>query len=315
MGIKEILSEAKENVSLSECSSLEIGGPARYFFVAKNKEDLLKAAESAKKTNTPYLIIGEGTNILFPDEGFQGLVIKIKVDDPYVKEKKIYSGAGVRLISLLNLSLKNYLKGLEWAVGVPGTLGGAIYGNAQAFGQTMSDLVKSVEVFDTKNLEFRVLQKEECLFKSKSSIFKKDKSLIIISAVLCLKKGSSSESRKEVKRYADYRKQKHPLYLPSAGSVFVNYEGRIEEDSLLEKFPELRKFNEKEAIPSAYFIEKCGLKGKRIGGAKFSDQHANFIVNLGAAKAEDVISLIELAKKRVKEEFDISLKEEIQIIK
>ncbi len=315
MEIKEILPGAKENISLAEHSSFEIGGPARYFFVVRKKENLIKALEFCRNTNTPYLIMGEGTNILFPDEGFAGLVVKIETNVVTAENKKIYSGAGAKLFSVFKLSLENSLRGLEWAVGIPGTLGGAVYGNAQAFGQKMSDTVETVEVLDSEDLKFYNLSNKECFFENKNSIFKKNKNLIIVSATLSLKEGNVSESRKEVKRHVEYRKQKHPLYFPSAGSVFVNHQGKIKGKKLLQEFPELEEFNKKEIIPSAYLIEKCGLKGKIVGGAKFSDQHANFIVNLGAAKAEDVIELVNLAKNRVKNKFNIDLKEEIQIIK
>ncbi len=310
-----MLPGAKENVSLAEYSSFEIGGSARYFFVVKKKEDLLKILNYAKEKKLPYLIIGEGTNLLFPDKGYEGVVIKIETDALEKEGEKLNSGAGTSLISVVSLSLKNSLTGLEWAVGIPGTLGGAIYGNAQAFGKRMGDIIESVTVLDTNTLEFKSLDKEECLFETKSSIFKKQKYLIIVSAVLKLQQGDSKKSREEIKRYAEYRKQKHPLYLPSAGSVFVNYEGQIKDPEIISQFQELEEFNQKGVIPSAYLIEKCGLKGKRIGGAKFSDQHANFIVNIGEAKAKDVVRLVELAKEKVKNKFGINLKEEIQIIK
>ena len=158
----------------------------------------------------------------------------------------------------------------------------------------MSNIVKSVEVLDTKNLKIKNLLKKQCQFLAKKSIFKKNKTLIILSAILKLKNGKKKEIQKRIKEHLNIRKQRHPLSFPSAGSVFVNKTG---------------------GPPSAHLIEKAGLKGTKVGGAKVSEKHAGFIVNTGKAKAEDVLKLIKIIKQKVKREFGVVLKEEIQIIK
>lgn len=326
MKIEDILPEVKENVSLAEHTTFKIGGPARYFFVAESKENLIKAVKAAKDLSIPFFILAGGSNVLFSDKGFNGLIIKFQMQ-PYgesacgrpanfkFQKNEIYVGAGVKLDTLANLAKENCLTGIEWAAGIPGcTVGGAVFGNAQAFGRRISDSVKKIEALDIRTLEIKEFSKEECCFSLKSSIFKTDKNLIILSVILELKKGDKEEIENKIKEHLNYRKEKHPMDFPSAGSVFINREIKIEDPELLREFPELNEFNRKNFIPSSFLIEKCGLKGKRIGNAQISEKHAGFIVNLGGAKSEDVLKLIELAKKKVKEKFKIELKEEIIII-
>lgn len=292
--------DIKENISLAKHTSFKIGGPAKYFFIAKTKQDLIKAVKKAKELKVPFFILGKGSNVLALDKGFDGLIIRIQNSrlrqgfDRQAKLKTIYAESGVKLDDLVKLSFKKSLTGLEWAAGIPGTVGGAIYGNAQAFDNKMSEIVKSVEVFDAMAMRIKDISKKQCYFSNKDSIFKKNKNLIIISAILKLKKGNRKEIQNKIKENLNQRKKRHPLNYSSAGSVFVNQEGRS---------------------PSAYLIEQTGLKGLRIGKAEVSKKHAGFIINLGGAKAEDVLELIKIIKKEVKNKFGINLKEEIQIIK
>lgn len=302
-------------------SSFKIGGKAEYFLQAESKEELLKAIQWAKEKKLPCFVFGGGSNILFPDKGCKGLIIKICNIGFEIEGGKcrfldcdVRVQAGNKLSELVDFATKNSLSGLEWAAGIPGTAGGAIYGNAQAFGSKMADLIVSVEALNSKTMRIKSFAKEECRFKSKNSLFKKNKNLVVLSAVLKLNKGEKGNIERKIKEILSYRKERHPD-LPSAGSVFINREKPVSDKKLLKEFPELAVFNERKNIPSAFLIEKCGLKGKRIGKAMISEKHANFIVNLGGAKAKDVLALISLAKKRVKEKFKISLEEEIQIVK
>jgi UDP-N-acetylmuramate dehydrogenase len=313
--IKKELPEIRESVLLSEYSTYKIGGKARYFFEAKNKEDLMMAIKAAREFKLPFFILAGGSNVLFPDKGFKGIVIKIKNQDIKITGNEIDAGAGVSLNDIVRVSIDNSLTGFEWAAGIPGTLGGAIFGNAQAFGDKISDNVKSVEALNVKTLEIRKLANKQCEFKSKTSIFKSKGNLVIISAVLKLKKGKLSEIKETVKEHLDYRKKKHPLRYPSAGSVFVNPEIKITDKKMLNKFSDLVEFNKKGFIHVGYLIEMCGLKGKKCGKAQISEQHANFIVNLGGAKAKNILCLINLAKRNVYRKFKVKLEEEIRIIK
>jgi len=289
----------QENVLLSKHTTFKIGGPVKYFCIARNKKDLIKAVKKAKELKMPFFILGKGSNTLALDQGYDGIVIKVqsskfKVQNQKSKFKTIYTEAGVKLGDIIKLTAEKSLTGLEWAAGIPGTVGGAVYGNAQAFNIKMSDIIKSVEIFDAKTLKIKTLIKKECYFSEKHTVFKKNKDLIILSAVIKLKNGKKKEIQKRIKKHLDYRKKNHPWKFLSAGSVFVNKAGRPS---------------------SARLIEKCGLKGTKVGGAKVSEKHAGFIVNTGEAKARDVLKLIKIIKQKVKSKFRIDLEEEIQIIK
>ena len=328
MGIQKLLPGLKKNVSLKNYTTFKIGGPAKYFFEAKKKEDLIGAVITAKKFKLPFFILGGGSNILVSDEGFKGLVIKcqmsnVKCQNQNSKLKTIYAESGVRLSNLVQFSLEKSLAGLEWAVGIPGMVGGAILGNAGAFGRSMKDVIQKVEVFDTKTGKVKIFKKKDCQFDYRNSIFKHANSatlglrprgmrmrpceypnLIILSATLQLKNGDRKEIEKKIKKNLEQRKETQPLNFPSAGSVFKNPSPA----QISKKFVAGKSFSAGE------LIEKCGLKGKRAGRVKISEKHANFIINLGKGQAKDVIRLINLVKKKVKKKFGIELEEEIEFL-
>jgi len=219
--------QIKKDVSLSEFTTIKIGGPADYFFVAENKKDLIKAISYAKEYNLPFFVLGGGSNVLFSDKGYKRLVIKIQNPKLQITNKiqnsGIYAEAGVKLGDLVKLSIEESLTGLEWAAGIPGTVGGAIYGNAGAFGAAIGDSIKEVEVFNADSGKITNFSKDDCLFSNKETIFKKKKDLIIISAVFDLKKGDKDEIQKRTEENIDYRAKSHPLDFPSAGCAFKNY--------------------------------------------------------------------------------------------
>jgi len=288
------LNDFQKNVSLAEKTTFKVGGLAEYFFEARNKEDIIKAIKAAKENNLPFFILGEGSNVLAQDQGFEGLIIKIHNTGYKILDTKIAAGAGAMLKDLVEAATKSSLSGLEWAAGIPGILGGSVYGNAQAFEGNMAGLVKEVEALDTQDLTVKIFDKEQCRFSEKNSIFKENKNLVILGVVLELKKGKKLEIQKLIKEHLALRKNRHPLDYPSAGSVFVNKAGQL---------------------PSSMLIEKAGLKGKQVGKAQVSEKHAGFIVNLGGATAQDILDLVAIIKKEVKDKLGIELKEEIQIIK
>jgi len=317
--LKNELPQIQQNVSLKNYTTFKIGGKAEYFFVAKNKEDLIKAILVSKKLKIPFFILGGGSNLLVSDEGFKGLIIKFQNPKSKIQIKSkvqnpnIYVEAGVSLSLVVSKAVQNNLTGLEWAVGIPGTVGGAVRGNAGAFGKSMVEIVREVEVLEVKNEKLKVknLRNKDCRFGYRESIFKKNKNLIILSTILQLKKENESEIKEKIKKYLNYRKRTQPLEFPSVGSIFKNPKSKIQNPNLLKQFPELREFNRKSEIPAGWLIEKCGLKGRQIGKVKFSEKHANFIINLGKGKAKDVMELINLAKREVKKKFDIDLESEI----
>lgn len=281
----------RENVLLSEYSTFRIGGIARYLIEVDNAEDLKKVIQKALELNLQFIVIGGGSNILFSSKGYNGLVIVFKSNNTFsINDNLIEVNASVSLNYLVN-KLNNYT-GLEWAVGIPGTVAGAINGNAGAFGGEMSELIKQVKVLEVKDNQIieKNFSKEDCKFSYRNSIFKNNPNLIIISAILELKKDSEENVKQKIKNNLSKRMSKQPKGF-SIGSIFKNGEDFF----------------------AGELIEKAGLKGLQIGDAKISDEHANFIINLGKATSDDVLELIKIVKKEVKEKFSIDLEEEIKI--
>lgn len=281
----------RENVLLSEYSTFRIGGPARYLIEVDNAEDLKKVIQKVLELNLQFIVIGGGSNILFSSKGYNGLVIVFKSNNTFsINDNLIEVNASVSLNYLVN-KLNNYT-GLEWAVGIPGTVAGAINGNAGAFGGEMSELIKQVKVLEIKDNQIieKDFSKEDCKFSYRNSIFKNNPNLIITSAILELKKDNEENVKQKIKNNLSKRMSKQPKGF-SIGSIFKNGEDFF----------------------AGELIEKAGLKGLQIGDAKISDEHANFIINLGKATSDDVLELIKIVKKEVKEKFSIDLEEEIKI--
>lgn len=306
----------QENISLADYTTFQIGGPARYFYVAKSGEDIEKSIKAAKEADIPFYILGNGSNILVSDQGFGGLVIKTENSGIKTEGLKLTAGAGALLGKVADESIRAGLSGLEWMKGIPGTVGGALYGNAGAFGHTIGESVERVGVLELKDLEQKYLSKEDCKFVYRGSVLK-EKKYAILNAEFRLAKGNKKESEELARSYVLKRQGKHPLRYPSAGSVFKNPSISDNEKAfkkILEKFSEAKKFKETGKIPAGWLIEEIGLPGKKIGGAMVSEQHGNFIVNVGNAKATDVIILISLIKQKIRVNFGIQLQEEIQYV-
>jgi UDP-N-acetylmuramate dehydrogenase len=305
--------KTREKIPLKEYTTFKIGGPARYFFVAKNKEDLKNAILWAKKKKLSFFILGGGSNVLFSDNGFNGLVIKMQNTKYKIRNTKIVAGAGVLLQKLVFKTAKKRLSGLENLAGIPGTLGGAIWGNAGAFKREIGDLVEEVRVLDvgTSKLEVKKLKKEDCKFGYRNSIFKRRKNWIILEATLKLERGKKKEIKEKIKEFLKLRKEKQPLEFPSAGSIFKNVPIEKVSKKIREKFKEKIKNG---FLPAGALIDAARLKGLQIGGAKISEKQANFILNVKNAKAKDVFALIEKIKRDIKKKFGVKLKEEIKLI-
>lgn len=307
----------EENFSLKQISHYKIGGKAKYFFKAEKAEDVEKAILKARKIKTPIFILAGASNILINDEGFRGLILKSEIKFIEKNNDLIKVGAGVPINQLLNELADRNLSGLEWAAGIPGTVGGAIYCNAGAFGKEMKDIVESVVVFDIskKNPKIAKRKNNECDFKYRSSIFKQNPNCeIIIEAVLKLKKGNSQNIKEEINRNLNYRSNKHPLEHPNLGSTFKNISLKQIGNDVAANFKNVIKTDPSPMIPAAYLISEAGLKGVSFGGAMISPKHPNFIVNILDATAEDVKNLIKLAKNEVKNKFNIRLEEEIEYL-
>lgn len=293
--------EIKQNEPLAKHSTYAIGGPAKYFTVAKTKEDVLEALKFAKEKDLPFFALGGGSNILFSDEEYEGVVIKIQIGGIKIDGEKIIAGAGVPLAQLMNVSAENGLSGLEWAVGIPGAIGGAVNGNAGAYGRAAAEVVESIMVLEENNAgnwEVKKYSRQDCGFRYRGSNFKsKDNKKIILEVALKLKYGDKDKIREEIKNILMTRKGKVPPQA-SAGCVFKN----------------LKKENGELISSAGSLIEQCGLKGCKIGKAEVPMLHGNYVVNMGGAAAKDVRALISLCKEKVKEKFNLELEEEIIVM-
>lgn len=305
----------QENVLLSQYSSYRIGGPARYFQEIKTEEELAAAMQEIRDLKIPFFVLGGGTNVLFPDKGFDGVVLKISFDRLFLEEgNSIFVGAGVLMADLLNFAVENSLSGLEWAGGLPGTVGGAIRGNAGAFAGETKDNILEVASFDIETGKINRRNKEECRFGYRSSIFKErgDKE-IIIGAKFSMALGNKSEIETAVKEKINYRRERQPLEYPNSGSVFKNVDLQLIPEEHLEEVREVIKKDPFPVVPTAFLISECGLKGIRVGGAMISPKHPNFLINYDKATAADVKALIALAKEKVYDKFGVRLETEVLI--
>ena len=300
-----VSSPIKEGEILASYTSFKIGGPAKYFCIALLNEDVAKLIGVAYKLKLPYLILGSGTNVLFSDNGFDGLVIKVNDNRLKIKGEKMECSSGVLLSKAVGEALGSGLSGLEWAMGIPGTIGGAVVNNAGAYGGDMAGIIEAVEII--RDNKIRKIGSKKCGFVYRSSIFKNDDNHdIILSVIFNLKYDDKSAIKSKMDEIINTRKQKDDKY-PSAGSVFKNIKlspKEIKEFALKHPdFPE--NFIYHATIPAAWLIEKCGLKGKKIGGAMISEKHSGRIVNTGTATAEDVIILISVIKQKVRSNFNL----------
>jgi UDP-N-acetylmuramate dehydrogenase len=318
----------KANVSLAKFTNYKIGGPARFFFEAKNETDIKWAVTEAKARRIPCFILGGGTNLLVNDVGLGGLVLKITIGGISAKGNLMTAGAGVPMAKLTAFTAKSSLAGLDWAGGLPGTLGGAIRGNAGCFGGEIKDNIKTVQSFNMKTMRPITRSATQCRFSYRTSIFKQRPGEIILGATFLMKKSAQKEISATLRKEKAWRKAHHPLEYPSAGSVFKNVplseiidpRNKTYRDAVRNLIVRYRgssfsvKTDPVPVIAAAKLIGESGLAGMRHGGAMISPKHTNFIVNIGNATATDVLALIILAERKVHEKFDVRLEPEIQIV-
>lgn len=305
--------DVKTGVKLSDFSNYRTGGEADYFVEAKNTDDIKLALDFTKEKGIKFFILGKGTNVLFPDDGFRGIVIKIGIDDFRIEGNSITAGAGVLVSDLVKISIDRELTGLDWAGGLPGTVGGGVRGNAGCFGGEMKDSVLEVTAVDI-NGEIKKFSNRECNFDYRYSLFKKEK-FIITKAVFSLRKELPKENLAEVVQdHINYRNERQPLDYPNCGSVFKNVPTQNAPEWVREKTKDVIKKDPFPVIPTAALINEAGLKGYVIGGAQISEKHPNFIINFNKAKSKDIADLIFFVKKEIKSKFQIDLELEVEIV-
>lgn len=308
----------QNNIPLAPLTTFKIGGPAKFFVEIKTKEELVVAFDWAHDNKEPVFILAGGSNVLINDKGVDGLVVKICNADIKVMGQRLACGAGAGLTAAARIAISENLTGLEWAIGIPGTVGGAVRGNAGAYGKSISGAVETVTVFNTKKKKFFIFSNKDCCFNYKESVFKGDngeQSRLIWQVIIKLEKGDAVLIKELSDKYLKHREQTQPK-LPSAGCVFKNLPvanlSECDESLANEALDAGAVKNGK--VSAGWLIDKLGLKGKTIGGAKVSLEHANFIVNTGKATAEDVITLISFIKQQARDKLGAQLLEEIEYL-
>ena len=289
---KNKIGTVKENIKISTLTTYKVGGNCKIVVYPKDTDKLILLLKYLKEENIKYKVIGYGSNLIFSDDEFDGVLIRLdSFNDVKIKDTIITAGSGVSLVKLSYRALKEGLTGLEFASGIPGTVGGAVFMNAGAYKSDMGYIVSEVKVL-TPDLKIKKLYNKDMKFKYRTSFLKENTEYICLEAKMVLMHGD----KKAIKELIETRRQKRllsqPLEYPSAGSVFRNpdndFAGRL--------------------------IEECGLKGRQIGGAKVSKKHANFIVNKNNASAKDIKDLIELVHDKVQKETNVDLKIEQEFV-
>lgn len=285
----------QENIPLSPRSTIHIGGPARFFVAVQSVDDLREALQWADDKHLPTYILGGGSNTLFSDVGFPGLVINIAMRNITVSGREVTAEAGAITRLVVLAGVRAGLTGVEHLAGIPGTIGGAVRGNAGVPGTETKDHLLHVDVLHKTSEGWvpETLPKESIMFSYRTSTFKQDPSYVVCAATFVLSPGDAKEGEKVVEDSLRSRHEKQPYEFPSAGSVFTN------------PAPD---------VFAGKLIDETGLKGLRVGGAEVSMKHANFIINRGGATAADIQQLIAEIKKRVKEAKGIDLHEEVVVV-
>lgn len=285
------INDIKIDEKLSEYVNFKVGGPADILLIPNSKEQVIKSIKICKENNIPFYLIGNGSNILVRDGGFRGVVLSLKnVKNIYVDGEKIEAECGVMLKEVSDKAIENSLTGFEFACGIPGTIGGAVFMNAGAYDGEISKVIESAEVID-ENCNIIRLSREELDFGYRSSLVMK-KGYTVLSAVFKLEKGQVKTIKELIEDLTNKRESRQPLEYPSAGSTFKR--------------------------PTGYFagklIQDAGLKGYSIGGAAVSEKHSGFVINKGNATAKDITDLIKHIQDEVKKQFGVDLHPEVRII-
>lgn len=300
--VKNIVDESRVKINEPMCNhtTFRIGGEADLFVQVASEEEIIALIKLLKEENEPYFILGNGSNLLVADEGYRGCIISVakyfsgieELEEEIENKKVIKVLAGTLLIKTSVFAYEHALTGMEFASGIPGNIGGAIYMNAGAYGGEMKNIVKSVRLYDIEN--DNVLEKscEEMDFSYRHSIVK-EHPYVVLSVIIELENGDKNLIHEKMNELALARKTKQPLEYPSAGSTFKRPEGYF----------------------AGKLIEDAGLKGYSVGGAEVSIKHSGFVINKDSATASDVLTLIDDVRKIVKEKFDVTLEPEVLVLK
>lgn len=307
------MTRIEESIPLAPLTTFKVGGTARFFVSVQSVAELQQALVTARGKKWPVIILAGGSNVIISDSGFNGLVIKLEIGGVEINGQRLTAGAGADMKELVGRSATEGLAGLEWAGGLPGSFGGAIRGNAGAFGGEIKDSIVSVTSVGVTTGQISTRTNTECEFRYRSSIFK-EVSEVIVKAIVQLSKGEPKSLDRIVKDHIRYRMERHPMNYPNAGSVFKNTPiGKIPPEHL-PKFKDSIKTDPFPVVPTARIIAEAGLTGLTVGRAQLSTKHSNYIVNLGGATASEIVELIGIIRQTVRDKFGLELELEQQVI-
>lgn len=298
-----------DHYPLSQVTTLQIGGPAKKFVVVKNPNELIETIKYAKENNLEYLVIGGGSNLLVSDDGVNKLIIKNEITGIEHQGNNLKIKSGTILQDLVDYTITQGLSGLHKMTGIPGTVGGAVYGNAGAYGQTISDHITQVIGYDEK--EIVTLTKEQCEFNYRDSIFKRNK-FIILEVKFSLENGDPKALEQEAKDVLSKRLIKYPVGIKCPGSFFKNIVAETLPQEILSKISSEKIIYGK--LPAGSLLEEVEAKGDSLDGIHIADYHANLFINKGNGTAKDFYTLAKKYAGKVKEKFGITLEPEVQLI-
>jgi UDP-N-acetylmuramate dehydrogenase len=297
-------------IPLSRYTRFAIGGPADLFAETSDEAAFIAAIEAARSSGMPVMITGGGTNLIVSDEGFRGLVLRFVADTLTASGECVTAASGAVLQDLVDFANQRGLRGLETLAGIPGWAGAAVYGNAGAYGHSISERVAAVRFYDGSAI--RVLDNAQCEFRYRESIFKRHKDWIVFSTSLRLSPADAAELQRTSADILTVRNQKFPPTMKCAGSIFKNFLVRELPPEVAIAVP--ASVVREGKIPAAWFLEQVGAKGMRIGGIQVADYHANLIYNAGEGTARELRAVIAELKGRVRERFGIEVEEEVQYV-
>ncbi len=300
----------EKDFPLSNTTTLQIGGPAKLFTVAHTQEELFEAIGYAKENKFPFLVIGGGSNLLVSDEAVNCLFIRNEIEGITKEGRSLKVKSGTILQNLVDYSIAQNLSGLQKITGIPGTVGGAVYGNAGAYGQTISDFIREVKCLNQSG-ETVTLDKEECEFGYRDSIFKKNK-FTILEVWLKLDLGKTKDLERESDEILEKRLVKYPKGIKCPGSFFKNIVASTLPKEIMDKIPPEKIVYGK--LPAGSLLEEVGAKGDSLGNIEIADYHANLFVNNGSGKASDFYTLAKKYADKVFEKYGIKLEPEVQLI-
>lgn len=300
----------QENLPLAPLTSLEIGGPARFFVQVETVAELREALLFAQREMIPFAILGGGTNVLVSDHGFDGLVIRMRLPKVELSGERVSAEAGVDLTALVHQTAQWGLAGMESLAGIPGLVGGAVRGNAGAYGSCIAEITETVQALHADTLELLVLEREACNFGYRDSLFKKEPGLIVVSVDLMLRRGDPEQIASRVAATIAKRAARNLQCDRSVGSFFMN--PVVADPELVRSFESDQQVVCREGrIPAGWLIDRTGLRNRRVGGAMVSALHANYLINTGSASAEEMLRLACLVKSEVREAMGVELREEV----